>query len=74
MIEEVYARYCAIEDKLEDDWELRHLRQQLYEKTSALGQVLCQLTPAQCSVICEYLDVCAEIDQRIVEIACFCDK
>lgn len=74
MIQDAYERYCAIEDKLDQDGEMSCLRQRLFTQTFALAQVLCQLTENQRSVICEYIGISGEINQRIVEIACFGDN
>ena len=74
MGDRAYARYCAIEEKLEIDEELNHLKQRLQETSEQVRTLMSQLTEEQRGILAEYLGVCAEIDQRIVEIACFCDK
>jgi len=74
MIDKAYSRYCAIEEKLENDEELNHLKQRLQETSEQVRTFMSQLTEEQRQILTEYLGVCAEIDQRIVEIACFCDK
>ena len=73
MIEEAYARYCAIEEKLDKDEELNHLKQRLQETSGQVCSLMAQLTEQQRSILTEHLGICAEIDQRIVEIACFCE-
>ena len=74
MIEEAYARYCAIEEKLDKDEELNHLKQRLQETSGQVHSLMAQLTEQQRSILTEHLGICAEIDQRIVEISCFCEK
>ena len=74
MIDKAYSRYCEIEEKLENDEELNHLKQRLQETSEQVRTFMSQLTEEQRQILTEYLGVCAEIDQRIVEIACFCDK
>ena len=74
MIEEAYSRYCAIEEKLENDEELNHLKQRLQETSEQVRILMSQLTEEQRNILAEYLGTCAEADQRIVEIACFCEN
>ena len=71
MLDEPYKRYLRLEDKLEHDEELHYLKQQLSEHESALREVLSQLSEQQRAVITNYIGICGEIDQRIVEISCF---
>ena len=71
MIGKAYSRYIAIEEKLENDEELKHLKQQLQETSGQVQALMSQLTEDQRQTLTEYLGICAEIDQRIVEIACF---
>ena len=74
MIDKAYAHYCAIEEKLENDEELKHIKQRLQETAEQVRALMSQLTEEQRQILAEYLGTCAEADQRIVEIACFCDK
>ena len=74
MIEEAYVRYCAIEAKLENDEELNHLKQRLQDSSEKICALMSQLTEEQQVILTEHLGICAEIDQRIVEIACFFEK
>ena len=71
MIDKAYSRYCEIEEKLENDEELNHLKQRLQETSEQLRTLMSQLTEEQRQILAEYLGTCAEADQRIVEIACF---
>ena len=71
MLKETYARYCAIEELLENDKELGALKQRLAEESSALNRVLDRLSEEDRAVISEYLGLLAEIEQRIVELSCF---
>ena len=73
MIDKAYAHYCAIEEKLENDEELKHIKQRLRETAEQVRALMSQLTEEQRQILAEYLGTCAEADQRIVEIACFCD-
>ena len=66
-----YARYCAIEQALEDDEELKDLKQRLQKSERNLRAMMPNLTGEQQEILTEYLGVCSEIDQRIVEIASF---
>ena len=74
MIHNTYSHYCILEEKLENDEELKHLKQQLQKTSEQVSLLKEQLTEQQQDILTEYLGICAEIDQRIVEIACFCDK
>ena len=71
MLKEAYARYCAIEEQLENDKELGALKQRLAEETAALNRILDRLPEEDRAVILEYLGLLAEIEQRIVELSCF---
>ena len=71
MIDRAYSRYCEIEEKLENDEELNHLKQRLQETSEQVRTLMSQLTEEQRQILAEYLGTCAEADQRIVEIACF---
>ena len=71
MLDEPYKNYCALEETLESDEELRFLKKQLQEQESAVNRVLSQLSEQQRAVIINYIGICAEIDQRIAEICCF---
>ena len=71
MIDKAYSRYCEIEEKLENDEELNHLKQRLQETSEQVRTLMSQLTEEQRQILAEYLGTCAEADQRIVEIACF---
>ena len=74
MSNDFYARYCAIEERLENDEELNHLKRRLQETSEQVCTLMSQLTEEQRGILAEYLGTCAEAAQRIVEIACFCDK
>ncbi len=74
MSNDFYARYCAIEEKLENDEELNHLKQRLQETSGQVRTFMSQLTEEQRGILAEYLGTCAEAAQRIVEIACFYEK
>ena len=74
MSNDFYARYCAIEERLENDEELNHLKRRLQETSEQVRSLMSQLTEEQRGILAEYLGTCAEAAQRIVEIACFCDK
>lgn len=66
-----YDRYRAIEQLLEDDAELKHLKQRLQQAEEKLRVMMPSLTGEQKEILTEYLGVCGEIDQRIVEIVSF---
>ena len=71
MIDNAYSRYNAIEEKLENDEELNHLKHRLQETSQQVQSLMSQLTEEQRQILAEYLGTCAETAQRIVEIACF---
>ena len=71
MLKDVYARYCAMEEQLENDRELGALKQRLAEETTALNRILDRLPEEDRAVILEYLGLLAEIEQRTVELSCF---
>ena len=71
MIDNAYSRYNAIEEKLENDEELNHLKHRLQETSQQVQSLMSQLTEEQRQILAEYLGTCAEAAQRIVEIACF---
>jgi len=74
MIDKAFSHYCAIEEKLENDEELNHLKQRLQETSGQVRTLMSQLTEEQRGILAEYLGTCAEAAQRIVEIACFWEK
>lgn len=74
MSNDFYTRYNAIEEQLEMDEELNHLKQKLQEASKQIRALMSQLTAEQRDILTEYLGICAEIDQRIIEIACFYKK
>ena len=71
VLNEAYARYCAIEELLENDKELGALKQRLAEEAAALNRVLDRLSEEDRAVILEYLGLLAETEQRTVELSCF---
>ena len=71
MSEQHYTRYCAIEKALENDGELGLLKRRLEAVTCELQTVLSRLSEEDRATVTEYLGIQAEIDQRIVELACF---
>ena len=73
MSNDFYTRYCAIEEKLENDEELNYLKQRLQDTSELIQTLMSQLTEEQRGILAEYLGICAEAAQRIVEIACFHD-
>jgi len=74
MSNDYYTRYCAIEEALKNDEEINHLKQRLQETATQIPILISHLTKEQRQILTEYLGLCAEIDQRIVEIACFCEQ
>ena len=74
MIDKAFSRYYAIEEKLKADEELKLLQQRLQEASGQVHALMSQLTGEQRQILTEYIGICAEIDQRIVEIACFCEE
>ena len=74
MSSDLYAQYNTIEEQLETDEELNHLKQRLRKTSEQVHALISQLTAEQQDILTEYIGTCAEVDQRIVEIACFCEK
>ena len=74
MSSDLYARYNTIEEQLETDEELNHLKQRLRKTSEQVHTLISQLTAEQQDILTEYIGTCAEVDQRIVEIACFFEK
>ncbi len=74
MTNNYYARYYAIEEALENDEELNHLKQRLQQTEQEVRAIMPNLTEEQHQILTEYLGICAEIDQRIVEIASFSEN
>ena len=74
MSNDFYTCYNAIGEHLETDEELNYLKQKLQEASKQLCVLMSQLSAEQRDILTEYLGICAEIDQRIIEIACFYKK
>ncbi len=71
MLKDVYAKYCAINEQLNKDEELTLLRKRLAAETEGFNALLNTLSPEDQQTVTEYMGICAEIDERIVEIAAF---
>ena len=71
MLKNVYDKYCAINEQLEKDKELIYLRKRLKTESTAFDDLLDRLSADDQQIIVEYMGICAEIDERIVEIAAF---
>ena len=71
MLKNVYDKYCAINEQLEKDKELIYLRKRLKTESAAFDDLLDRLSADDQQIIVEYMGICAEIDERIVEIAAF---
>ncbi|MBE6986578.1 MAG: hypothetical protein E7433_04045 [Ruminococcaceae bacterium] len=74
MSNDFYTRYNAIGEHLETDEELNYLKQKLQEASKQIRALMSQLTAEQRDILTEYFGICAEVEQRIIEIACFCEK
>ena len=71
MTEKDYTRYCAIEVRLKNDDEMKVLKHRLEAASADLDSVLSRLSNGEQAAVTEYLGILAEIQQRIVELACF---
>jgi len=71
MLERAYERFCALNAQIQSDDELYDLMHRLHTESEALEQLLDRLSPEDSSIITEYLGICGEINERIVEIAAF---
>lgn len=69
MTEKYYERYCALEEQLEKDQEMRDLKKQLEEETKALIDVFSRLSEEDRGVIHEIIGILGEIQERTIELA-----
>ena len=69
MSEKYYERYCAFEEQLEKDQEMRDLKKQLEEETKALIDVISRLSEEDRGVIHEIISILGEIQERTIELA-----
>lgn len=68
MSEQYYERYCTLLTKIQADAELCHLIHRLNSESAALNQLLHRLSPEDQTIITEHLGICAEINERILEL------
>ena len=66
-----YARYRRLVEQLETDPEYLTLEKARGEREPALLAVMECLADEQRAVITDYLGIRAELEQRMLEIACF---
>ena len=71
MIQKANARYCAIEKALETDEEYLALQKALGACLPRFQAAMAALSEDERAVITEYLGICAEMEERIVVLACF---
>ena len=73
MAKKAYRRYQWIQGQVETDAEYRALKRRLETQESAFFAVMENLTEDQQQTIHEYIGLCAELDERELEIACFAE-
>ena len=71
MVDKTYSRYVALENSIERDVELQVLLKRLQEHEKVFREVCAHLCEEDRILLYEYIGIIAEINQRIVEIACF---
>lgn len=71
MIEKAHSRYCTIQKMLEKDGEYLMLKAACIRSERQLLELMENLTIPQREIITEYIGIYGELNERIVEIACF---
>lgn len=71
MPETAHKRYLAIHKAIETDGEYLFLQAQLRDNAPLFAAVMDSLTPQQQEIITQHLGICAQLQERTVEIACF---
>ena len=71
MPETAHKRYLAVNKAIETDGEYLFLQTRLRDNAPRFNAVMDSLTPQQQEIITEHLGICAELQERTVEIACF---
>lgn len=71
MIDKAYSRYCAVQKAMETDEEYLWLEERRLQQDRRLAALLDSLPEEQKGIIIEYIGICAEQSERILEIACF---
>ena len=71
MISNTYSRYAALENSIKSDAEIQMLLKRLQEQETVFLKVCSRLCVEDRDILYEHLGICAEINQRIIEIACF---
>lgn len=74
MCKKAYARYNRLQELLETDAEYLGLEQGRLKQESAFRAVMKCLTKEQQMVITAYIGICAEKDERALEITCFLEE
>ena len=68
-------RQCQLVQKaVESDREYAELNRLRQLCEADYRQVIQTLSPQQHQIITEYIGICAEMTERIVELACFCQE
>ena len=71
MLEQAYKRYEYIRKAQESDSEFLALRQRFLAQEPVFRTLMEGLQPEQREVITEYLGILAELEERVMELACF---
>ena len=72
MSDNSYQRYKWVRSQLETDVEYQYLLRRLGECAPAFGEAVAALSPDHRDAVMEYLGILAELDARVLELACFC--
>lgn len=71
MIAKANERYTFVQKRLETDAEYLALEERHREQYREFQELMQSLTEEQRQVVTEFVGICAELDERALEIACF---
>ena len=71
MQEIAYRRYEYVQKQLQTDEEYLALEGQRREREAEFRALMGKLPEDQRSVVTEYIGICAELEERALELACF---
>ena len=69
-----YEKFCEIQKMMYTDPEYLELEQHFRELEPRFRAVTQTLTEEDRSVITEYIGICAELQNRLLELACFSNQ
>ena len=71
MIDTAYKKFCCLQKQLETDPEYLALEDERRVREHSFLAAIGDLREEQRAAILDYLGVCGELAQRMLEIACF---